>query len=45
MKFLEELKTDLDTMSSESTMITVKRENLEVLIRQYEKLKKEVENN
>lgn len=38
MNFLEELKEELALMSDETIMITVKRKNVEVLIKQYERL-------
>lgn len=42
-KFLENLKEELDLISDIQPMITVKRSDLESLIRAYEKLKKESE--
>jgi len=41
MKCLESLKEDLDEMSNNQLMITVKRSDLESLIQAYEKLKEE----
>lgn len=41
MKFLESLKEDLNEISSNQLMITVKRSDLESLIRAYEKLEEE----
>lgn len=42
-KFLENLKEELDLMSDIQPTITVKRSDLENLIRAYEKLKTEME--
>ena len=42
-KFLENLKEKLNGISDIQPMITVKRSDLENLIRAYEKLKKETE--
>jgi hypothetical protein len=39
--YLASLKEDLNETSNEQLMITVKRSNLESLIRAYEKLKEE----
>ena len=41
MKYLESLKEDLAEMSNNQMMITVKRSDLQSLIRAYEKLKEE----
>ena len=40
-KILDELKQELEEMSSEHARITVSRKNLEMLINAYEKLKNE----
>jgi len=42
-KYLESLKEDLYEMSSHQLMITVKRSDLESLIRAYEKLRENEE--
>lgn len=44
-KFLENLKEELNEISDIQPMITVKRSDLESLIRAYEKLKSETEQN
>lgn len=41
MKYLESLKEDLAEMSNNQMMITVKRSDLQSLIRAYEQLKEE----